>query len=145
MRPRDAEPGDLLENVSADSDYLVQNVTPVLLRTTCRNAMVQNRKLNQGNPNPGNVGSDFNRFGLVFWDEVRNLDVRNQSRQNRLDELNAWRNAIAHQDFNPGSLGATTLRLQAVRTWRSACDRLAVAFDEVMRQHVQSVVGASPW
>ena len=50
--------------------------------------MVQNRKLNQGNPNPGNLGSDFNRFGLVFWDVARNLDFRNQARQNRLEELN---------------------------------------------------------
>ena len=76
--------------------------------------MVQNRKLNQGNPNAGNLGSDFNRFGLLFWDEARNLDFRNQARHNRLEELNLWRNAIAHQDFYPATLGATTLRLQVV-------------------------------
>ena len=107
--------------------------------------MVQNRKLNQGNPNPGNLGSDFNRFGLVFWNVARNLDFRNQARQNRLEELNLWRNAIAHQDFNRATLGATALRLQMVREWRRACDRLATAFDEVMRQYIQSIVGASPW
>src|SRR5262249_42900178 len=55
---------------SESADYLVQGITPALLKTACRNAMVQNRKLNQGNPNPGNLGSDFNRFGLVLWDEV---------------------------------------------------------------------------
>jgi hypothetical protein len=127
------------------SDYLVQGITPALLRTACRNTMVQNRKLNQGNPNPGNLGSDFNRFGLVFWDVARNLDFRNQARQNRLEELNLWRNAIAHQDFNRATLGATALRLQMVRERRRACDRLATAFDEVMRQYIQSIVGASPW
>jgi hypothetical protein len=107
--------------------------------------MVQSRKLNQGNPNPGNLGSDFNRFGLAFWDEVRNLDFRNQARQNRLEKLNLWRNAIAHQDFDPARLGATSLRLQTVREWRRACDRLAATFDEVMRQHLQSIIGSSPW
>jgi hypothetical protein len=127
------------------ADYLVQGITLPLLRTSCRNALVQNRKLNQGNPNPGNLGSDFNRFGLVFWDEVRNLDFRNQARLNRLEELNYWRNAIAHQDFNSATLGTTTLRLQVVREWRKACHRLATAFDEVMRQHIQSIIGASPW
>src|SRR4051795_12564910 len=25
------------------------------------------RKLDTGNPNPGNIGADFNRFGLLFW------------------------------------------------------------------------------
>jgi hypothetical protein len=127
------------------ADYLVQAITPAPLRTACRDAIVQNRKLNQGNPNPGNLGSDFNRFGLVFWDEVRNPDPRNQARQNRLEELCAWRNAIAHQDFNPAALRATTLQFRAVRRWRGACDRLATAFDEVMRQHIQSIAGASPW
>jgi len=29
--------------------------------------------------------------------------------------------------------------------WRRACDRLATAFDDVMRQHIESIVGASPW
>jgi hypothetical protein len=127
------------------SDFLVQGLTPALLKTIFRNALVQNRKLNQGNPNPGNLGSDFNRFGLVFWDEVRNLDFRNQARQNRLEELNLWRNAIAHQDFHASSLGGATLRLRVVREWRRACERLTTAFDEVMRQHIESIVGASPW
>jgi hypothetical protein len=31
---------------------------------------------------------------------VKILDVRNASRQDRLEELNLWRNAIAHQDFS---------------------------------------------
>src|SRR5436305_1420000 len=116
------------------ADALVQSITPVSLRTASRNAFVQNRELDRGNPNPGNLGSDFNRFGLVLWDEVRNLDSGSQARHDRLVELNDWRNAIAHQDFSSAALGATALRLRRVRGWRTACDRLAVAFDEVMRQ-----------
>jgi hypothetical protein len=127
------------------ADYLVQAIASPLLRSACQKAMILNRKLNQGNPNPGNLGSDFNRFGLVFWGEVRNLGSRNQARQDRLEELSRWRNAIAHQDFDPAVLGSTTLRLRAVRAWRNACERLATSFDEVMRRHLHVVTGISPW
>jgi hypothetical protein len=127
------------------ADYFVQSVPAGLLRTTLRNVLVQNRKLDKGNPNPGNIGADYNRFGLPFWDEVRNLDLRNQGRQNRLEELNDWRNAIAHQDFDPTILGSTVLRLQRVREWRNACNQLADCYDQVMRSHLHGLNGISPW
>ena len=111
----------------------------------CETALVQNWKLDKGNPNPGNIGADYNRFGLPFWDEVRNFDLRNQGRQNRLEELNDWRNAIAHQDFDAAVLGAVSLRLQRVRDWRHACNQLAKAFDEIMRSHLHALNGVSPW
>jgi RiboL-PSP-HEPN len=131
---------------SEGADYFVQSVAAGLRRTALRNVLVQNRKLKIGNPNPGNIGEDFNRFGLSFWDEVKNLDPRNQARQNRLEELNTWRNAIAHQDFDPARLGGTTaLRLHQVREWRNACNQLANAFDEVLRSHLEVVNGVSPW
>lgn len=130
---------------SESAVFFVQGITPAILRTACHTALVLNRRLDMGNPNPGNLGADFNRFGLVFWDDVRTLDGRNQGRQSRLEELNLWRNAIAHQDFRATALAATPLRLQAIRRWRRACDRLASAFDEVMRLHLQSVAGVSPW
>jgi hypothetical protein len=63
-----------------------------------------------------------------------------------LQELNAWKNAIAHQDFDPAKLGGTTiLRLQQVRDWRNACNQLANAFEEVMRLLLHQVNGNSPW
>jgi hypothetical protein len=128
------------------ADYFVQSVPAGLLRTALRNVLVHNRKLKAGNPNPGNVGEDFNRFGLSFWAEVKNLDLRNQARLDRLENLNAWRNAIAHQDFDPAKLGGVTvLRLQHVREWRTACNQLARAFDEVMRFQLQAVNSVSPW
>ena len=127
------------------ADYFVQGVPVGLRRTALRNVLVQNRKLDKGNPNPGNIGADYNRFGLSFWDEVRDLDLRNQARQNRLEELNAWRNAVAHQDFDPAVLGTIVLRLQRVREWRNACNQLAKCFDEVMRSHLEAVNGVSPW
>lgn len=127
------------------ANHFVQSIPAGLLRTSLRNAVVQSRKLDKGNPNPGNIGDDYNRFGLPFWDEVRSLDLRNQGRQNRLEELNRWRNAIAHQDFNPAVLGTTVLRIQRVREWRTACHQLAQQFDEVMRAHLLAVNGYSPW
>ncbi len=122
----------------------MQGVTPDSLRSAFRNALVQGRKLDQGNADPGNIGSDFNRFGLVFWDEVKDLDLRNSSRQNQLADLRLWRNAIAHQDFTR-IRGGPSLGLQRVRVWRRACDRLATAFDEVMRQHLQRINNVYPW
>jgi hypothetical protein len=63
-----------------------------------------------------------------------------------LEELNLWRNAIVHHDFDRARLGGTTiLRLQRVRRWRGACNRLARSFDEVMRRHLQNLTGSSPW
>jgi hypothetical protein len=127
--------------------FFVQSVTAGLLRSALRDILLLHRKLKTGNPNSGNLGEDYNKFGLTFWDEVKKLDLRNQARKDRLEELNAWRNAIAHQDFDPAKLRGTTLflRLRQVREWRNACDQLADAFDEVMRSHLQTVNGVSPW
>lgn len=128
------------------ANYFVQSVPAGLPQTALRNVLVDHLRLNTGNPNPENIRDDYNRFGLVFWDEVKNLDIRNQARRARLVDLNKWRNAIAHQDFDPAKLGGTTvLRLQQVHKWRNACNQLAMAFDEVMRSHLQIVNGISPW
>lgn len=91
-------------------------VAPSLLQGIPKVEFVQNRKLDTGNPNPGNIGSDFNRLGLNLWNRVTAHDARNTDRRVRLERLNAWRNAIAHQDFDPAKLGGTvTLRLETVR------------------------------
>lgn len=130
---------------SESADYLARAVTLASLGNAWLSTMKQGRRLDRGNAEPGNLGADFGRFGLAFWVEVRGLSIRNQSRQDRLEDLNDWRNAIARQDFNPTKLGATTLQLQVVRQWRTACDGLARSFDEVMRRHVQFIIGRSPW
>lgn len=111
-----------------------------------RRDFIQGRKLDKGNPNPGNIGSDFNRFGIKFWDDVLRHDLQNAARQKELELLNEWRNAIAHQDFDPSKLGRIrTLRLSHVTQWRQVCDVLAVEFDEVLRNHIHSITGISPW
>jgi hypothetical protein len=52
---------------------------------------------------------------------------------------------VVYQDFDPAKLGGKTiLRLEQVQRWRSTCNRLARAFDEVMRSHLQTLTGSSP-
>lgn len=126
--------------------HLTQNLTPAMLRGPLRTALLQNRSLDRGNPHPGAIGSDFNRLGLTFWDDVHSHDVRTPTRHDRLVELNRWRNAIAHQDFDPALLGgSTTLQLKTVQAWRSACRGLAISFDAVLRAHLESATGRNPW
>ena len=118
---------------------------PAPLQPAIRELLTDNRKLDKGNPSPGNIGADYNRFGLSFWAEVKKLDGRNEGRRARLDKMIQWRNAIAHQDFDPFVLGSTALRLHLVRSWRRACDHLAATFDETMRNYLQALNGYSPW
>jgi hypothetical protein len=116
------------------------------IRAIVRPQFAWGRTLDRGNPSPGNLGSDFGRFGVDFWIEVRNDHHLNQRRRELLEELNAWRNAIAHQDFDPARLGGTTiLHLATVRQWRNSLDHLAVSFDNVMCTHLRTTLGTDPW
>jgi hypothetical protein len=127
-------------------DYLVATVTPAALQPVLRAEFTWGRQLDRGNEQPGSIGTDFNRFGVAFWTQVEGFDSRNAGRRILLEELNTWRNAIAHQNFDPSRLGGTTtLQLARVRRWRVACRHLARGFDEVMRRHLQALLGPSPW
>jgi hypothetical protein len=121
---------------------------PANLQALLRAQFLWGRTLDKGNPNPGNVGSDFGRFGVEFWRIVRADHQLNQRRQDSLEELNKWRNAISHQDFDPAKLGGTiALHLRTVRAWRRALDRLALSFDSVMASYLQTLLRlrAVPW
>lgn len=126
---------------------LVGHIADPWSRLMLQNSLIFNRRLDRGNPNPGNIGSDFARFDVVFWTLVDAHHPRNSLRRAALEELNEWRNAIAHQDFSPALLrgGRPALLLAQVQTWRKACDGLAESFDEVLRVHIQSKMGFSPW
>lgn len=127
-------------------DWLVRAVAPTALQLVLRAEFLWNRSLNRGNANPAAIGSDFNRLGVEFWQEVHNADPLNHRRKGMLEELNLWRNAIAHQDFDPRALGGNTiLHLSNVKRWRRACDQLAHSFDNVMRGHLTTIAGVSPW
>lgn len=125
------------------ADLILESVEPPILRAAVRTEFSLARKLDRGNPNPGNIGADFDRLGLVFWEHVHRMDVRNRQRQRMLAELSEWRNAVAHQDFDRARLVPPSLTLQSIRRWRSACGGLARSFDRVIRNYVACIAGSA--
>ena len=123
------------------AQHIVQQL-PTALQNVLRGELGNFRKLDRGNANSGNIDADFTRLGLRIWVRVNALDRRNEARRQLLDELNKWRNAIAHQNFDPARFGSrTTLRLSQVEAWRRECNQLARAFDEVTRAYLETLLG----
>jgi hypothetical protein len=129
------------------ADHLVATVVSPVLLGAYRDNLLFGRKMDTGNPNPGNIGSDFNRLGLLFWPAVQADHPRNPQRRRVLETLNRWRNAIAHNAFAPDMYKGSrpSLHLAEVQDWRRACDGLARSFDNVMRAHLLSATGTAPW
>jgi hypothetical protein len=126
-------------------DYLVAAV-PAHLQALVRAQFLWGQPFGRGNPQAGAIGSDFGRLSLAFWDEVYAVHAHNRRRRALLDELMAWRNAIAHNDFDPAVFGPDpVLQLQQVRRWQSALNRLCDGFDRVLRDHLTGVLGVAPW
>ncbi len=112
-------------------------------------ALTVARKLDRQNATSGTLGDDFGRFGLAFWPAVDALGAQFAVRRRRLDQLNAWRNAIAHQDFrrinsDPLARG-TRPDLPTFRIWRSATDQLAAGIDRAMHAALTDIICAAPW
>jgi hypothetical protein len=128
-------------------DPLVAAIVSPALLAIYRGNLLFGRKLDTGNPNPGSIGSDFNRFGISFWPLVDADHPRNPQRRQALEELNRWRNAIAHSAFTPDMCrgGRPSLQLAEVQDWRRACDGLARSFDNVMHAHLLATTGVAPW
>lgn len=128
------------------ANKLVASVGPSALRTVLRAQCLYARKLDTGNPSPGNLGADFSRFVFDFWPLVLALGPAHAARRHRLAMLNAWRNAVAHHDYDPAELGGTTtLTVPEVRAWQADCDAFASAFDAVMRNGLFAATGVVPW
>jgi hypothetical protein len=126
-------------------DHVVA-ILPAQVRVFIREEFIWNRSLARGNPHPGAIGSDFNRLGVDLWAGVYALDARNNRRRELLQELVEWRNAIAHQDFDPVAPGGIpTLHLARVRAWRSAVNALARSFDQAMYDYLRGLGGPTPW
>lgn len=127
-------------------DHLSSHISPPAVQALTRRQLLMGRRLDVGNPNPGNLGADFARLGLELWPSLRAYVARAALHLDRLQGLGAWRNAIAHQDFTSPQLGGrTSLRVTDVRRWRSTCERLVRSLEAVVGAHVASLVGVLPW
>lgn len=103
-------------------------------------------RLNAGNANPANIAADFARFGIDLWHLAGQRNPRTAGRRAKLEALNRWRNAVAHQDFRSAQLGGReTVRIREVRAWRSACEGLAMDFDAVLYLYLKGVTSVAPW
>ena len=91
------------------------------------------------------ISRDFRRFRTDIWRDGRSLDPQTQMRQNMLEDLNSWRNAIAHDDFTHPAVAGKTMTLHQVTDYHRACNRLAVTFDAVMRTQLNQLLGSWPW
>src|SRR5207248_10698691 len=109
-----------------------------------RDNLLWKRNLDRGNAHFDNIKEDFSRLRIDFKKEVDPYDPQPRPLRLKLQELNEWRNAIAHQDFHKFS-GSTQLQLTQVRQWRRACKKLAQVFDTVMHRYLQNLTGISPW
>ena len=136
----------------ADAYFLYVAEHSIAAANVLRSRLVEGRKLDQGNPSPANIGSDFGRFAVRFWDRIVSLHPHAEHAKQRLDMLCLWRNSIAHSDFSDPRLGANrlqpgakpTLTLDEARDFRRACDELATVFDSFAHDLLVVLVEGPP-
>ncbi len=130
---------------SQAADHIAKQ-TPSNIQAVILARFTEGRKLDSGNPNPGNLGSDFGRFGLRLWEELGGRNSWNERRKKALERLMLWRNAIGHHDFSSGKCGnRTSVLLKEVRDWRRTCNHLATELDTVVGSHLELLTGVKPW
>jgi hypothetical protein len=130
-------------DLHTEAAEIITGTLPLPLQPLMRDGLLRDRRLDRGNPSPGNIGEDFSRFDVRVWPAVYLLDARNRRRNQLLEQMNLWRNAIAHQDFT--RLGGMAIQLRQVRQWRNTCQTLAVDLDEIIRRQLVLLTGVSPW
>lgn len=89
-------------------DQIVAGI-PAHLQEMVRSQFDWGQPFRRGNPQAGTIGTDFGRFGFQFWNEVYAVTVHNRNRRRMLDDLMRWRNAIAHNDFDPAAFPNGTI------------------------------------
>ncbi len=116
--------------------------------------LTRNRKLDFGNANEGSIADDFARIGMEdFWPRVaaEGGQAHTKARRKRLEQMNLWRNAIAHDNFEQNQVRIDKLdghlrpRLAEVKRCRNACRQLAVTIEAAVAMFLTQVVGRAPW
>jgi hypothetical protein len=114
------------------------------------NELLFGRMLDRGNAHSAALAADFRWLGSDVWTELFRSDPRNRGRKVRLDQLNVWRNAVAHQALplsagNAATTAGTARTLRWARVWRSNCSALAHQLDMVVKNRLTAMLGIRPW
>jgi len=127
---------------------------PSQLSTILESALTKSRSLDRGNANGSTIAEDFARLGMGrFWDLVtaEGGQIRTARRRHRMEQMNMWRNAIAHDSFEQYQSKIAQLdnrlrpRLIEGRKCRAACNLLAAQMTSAVGTFLQQVVGKAPW
>jgi hypothetical protein len=132
------------------ADIVVGHVQPASAGVIMRALLVSRRQLDRANAHPAALDADFGLLDVDLWTELTRLDRRNHLRRRRLDQLNVWRNAIAHQAYplaqgNSAKAAGTARTLRWARRWRSNCSALAHQMDTIVRTRLTNLLGTRPW
>jgi hypothetical protein len=118
------------------------------LGVVLRQRISTHRKLETGNPNAGNIGADFN---FLFVTQTVWSAVALKPQQDDLEDMNHWRNAIAHHDYKkpvcmtPSGTYRTSPLLRDCQRYRRVCEQLAPRLDDVVGSELGSLIGRRPW
>jgi hypothetical protein len=109
-----------------------------------------NRRLDRGNAHAAALRDDFRWLGTDLWVELVRMDHRNRRRRTQLDQLNAWRNGIAHQALplaggHVEAAAGSARTLRWARLWRANCSALAQQLDRFVKKRLNSMLGVRPW
>jgi hypothetical protein len=120
------------------------------IRELVLNALTQGRRLDRGNAAPSSLAVDFARLDLDLWDELAKRDPRTAARRRRLEQLNVWRNAVAHRDFHLSAgaqvlVSGTNRSLAFARSSRRCCAAVARQMDGVVKSRLTAALNRSPW
>jgi hypothetical protein len=127
------------------ASFLAQQVSPPM-HNLFRSALVVGREIDWGNATVGSVSKSFSRFDLAFKTEIMVEDARCSGWLADYELLLKWRNAIAHEDFDPVKLGkVSTLTMRQVQVWRQACCGIADSLDKAMHRQLKQSTNVAPW
>lgn len=136
-------------DLHSEAAAFIARQAPVSIRAIVDSTLTTGRQLDRGNATPSSIGADFSRFGIDFWPAVRSRHRHNARRQEQLEQVNIWRNAIAHDSpmspDNAAKVVGTKPTMTFGRRWRRGIGALAVHFDAAVAGEIEAVVGVPPW